>query len=259
MSHRVVRFEIRSLPAAAAVAFLLLLGLSGCNAQGYGDKVEYDGTEVYFLGDGVTQADADRLGAYLKSAGFTDGNRKSVQLQRAGDAWQFRMVTSDEAAKDPAFQAIAKLECLNLSGHVFDGAPVEFHICDDSLETQTTLKGLSGKLTPAGDSEIFHDGMESEQVERFVQFGQESGLLGETPLSIHLSKDGDVIVLRMVVVDPSDTSEEAMAPLKAIAEDISANVFDGAPVRVVACDDNFATVTTLEEVTGSATGGGKLR
>ena len=54
--------------------------------------MEHGNIEVYYT-EGATKAEADRLGAYLVKLWSSGGSdRRSVQLKKAGEGYQFRMV-----------------------------------------------------------------------------------------------------------------------------------------------------------------------
>jgi hypothetical protein len=71
------------------------------SCSNYGDKLEFNATEVYYKG-GVTEAEATQLGNYLVTSGFAEGTTKSVQLVRdeTSKNLTFRMVVTEEVAKD---------------------------------------------------------------------------------------------------------------------------------------------------------------
>jgi hypothetical protein len=70
------------------LSLLVAVALSACT--NYGKKVTIDGSkgEVYYKGDGVTEADAKKLGTYLKDVikYFNDEKKQSVQLTKSKGA-----------------------------------------------------------------------------------------------------------------------------------------------------------------------------
>lgn len=119
-----------------AVAILLLVGL-GCNQ--YGTKMEFNGGELYHTNN-VNEAEAKKLGEFLVKEGFFDGNRKTVQLDKSGSTYQFRMVVQKEKQNDPATLEIMKTFAQEISSGVFNNAPTELHVCDDTLKTLHVVK-----------------------------------------------------------------------------------------------------------------------
>ena len=102
--------------------------------EGYGTKLEFKGTEVYYTKN-VTEEMANKLGNYLVDAEFADGDEKAVQLNKIDGTYQFRMVTQDGVANNgewlPAFQGFVA----ELKASVFPNDNVELHLCDDGFET----------------------------------------------------------------------------------------------------------------------------
>ncbi|MCB0457490.1 MAG: hypothetical protein R2776_00465 [Flavobacteriaceae bacterium] len=115
---------------SSVVIFSLMLLLS---CSGYGDKVTFDGTEVYYK-DNVTQEMATKTGEYLQEMGFTDGSAKSVQLTK-DSVYNFRMVVQKQfetdTTKDYSFMALGFL----LSSEVFNGEALNFQLCDNTFKT----------------------------------------------------------------------------------------------------------------------------
>jgi len=121
-----------------AIALLLVVGLA-CSQ--YGEKLEYNGGELYYTKN-VTETDAKKLGEYLVKENFFDGNPKTVQLDKQGTTYQFRMVVQKEKQSDEATEALMKIFAIQISSEVFADAPVEMHICDDNLKTVKVVKPL---------------------------------------------------------------------------------------------------------------------
>lgn len=105
----------------------------------YGEKLEFEGTEVYFTEE-VSRSEAAKLGKYLVSSGFADGGRKSVQLAKRDTVYRFRMVVPDDVVEDSTdnyiFQAIGQ----RLSYRVFENAPVEVETCSSGFKTIRVYK-----------------------------------------------------------------------------------------------------------------------
>lgn len=122
--------------AALAMAILLAAGLACSN---YGTKLDYNGGELYYTKN-VTEGDAKKLGDYLVKEKFFDGAPKTVQLDKDGSTYQFRMVVQKEKQNDPATISLMKSFATEVSADVFGNAPVEVHVCDDQLKTLQVVK-----------------------------------------------------------------------------------------------------------------------
>jgi hypothetical protein len=123
---------------SAALAMVVLLAVTLACSQ-YGEKLEYNGGELYYTKN-VTETEAKKLGDYMVKEGFYDGTKKSVQLDKDGSTYQFRMVVLKDKQNDPATAATMKTVANELSQNVFNNAPTEVHICDDQLKTLQVVK-----------------------------------------------------------------------------------------------------------------------
>lgn len=128
-----VVFRIIGLLAAIVIGYLAFF------VEGYGEKLEFNGTDVYYT-DMVTEAEAQKLGEYLVSSEFADGAEKSVQLSKRDSVYLFRMVVVDGVTKDSANDISFMAMAWTLSAQVFDKAPVELEACNNRFETLRTYK-----------------------------------------------------------------------------------------------------------------------
>ena len=88
-----------------------------------------------FYTDAVTEAEADALGTYLIESEFADGEKKTVQLNKTGKNYEFRMVVKEGTENNQEYIKSCKIVASKLSANIFNGKPVEIHLCDDKLET----------------------------------------------------------------------------------------------------------------------------
>jgi hypothetical protein len=63
-----------------------------------------------------------------------------VQLDKEGSNYQFRMVVQKEKQNDPQTLDMMKTFGKELSADVFNNAPVEMHVCDETLKTLSVVK-----------------------------------------------------------------------------------------------------------------------
>lgn len=123
----------------------LLLSVALISGCGYGKKLEFNGGELYYT-DNVNEESATRLGNYLVEKKFFDGKKKSVQLDKQDGVIQFRMVVIEDYKSRKEFSpVIFQVMALQLSESVFDGQPVEVHLCDNKLKTLEVVKQLEIK------------------------------------------------------------------------------------------------------------------
>jgi hypothetical protein len=118
------------------LAVLMTVGLACGN---YGTKLDFNNGELYYT-DNVTESDARKLGDYLVKEGFFNGKKITVQLDKAGSTYQFRMVVQAEKQNDETTLELLKPFAEDISENVFNNAPTELHVCDDQLKTVRVLK-----------------------------------------------------------------------------------------------------------------------
>ena len=118
------------------VMFLTVLFAVSC--ANYGKEKTFNGTQVFYTSN-VTESDADKLGKYLVDFGFADGESKTVQLNKTGSVYEFRMVVKKGTEQDQEYRDLGKLIAAEISEYCFNGARVETHFCDDKLKTLIVL------------------------------------------------------------------------------------------------------------------------
>ncbi len=119
--------------------FTLSMSLMACEQYGgYGEKLTYfKKGELYFTKT-VTKDEAQKLGEFLVKEGFfSEDATVSVQLNKEGETYQFRMATMESARDKPETIEIMKAAAQEMSADVFDGKKVVVHLCDEYF---TTLK-----------------------------------------------------------------------------------------------------------------------
>ena len=128
--------------ALKGIVFVVTLGIFlyfQFFVEGYGTKLEFNGTEVYYTKN-VTEEMANKLGKYLVDAEFVDGDEKAVQLDKIDGTYQFRMVTQDGVANNEEWLPTFKAFVVELKEAVFPNDNVELHLCNDGLETLQVVK-----------------------------------------------------------------------------------------------------------------------
>jgi hypothetical protein len=96
--------------------------------------ISVDGTDITFTKN-VKESEAQQLANFLRKSEFTDGNAKTIQLDKKEDTYFFRMVVADGAETVEANIQILKEYGLEISKNAFSGAPVIVHMCDTDLNT----------------------------------------------------------------------------------------------------------------------------
>ncbi len=134
--------------AAVSVAATLV------SCSGYGNKVTFDGShgEVYYKGDGVTEADAKAVGKFLTDADYfqKDDKARSVQITKDSGRIKARFVVNAKAIDtmtdaDKNFQIIGAA----MSKDVFKNTPVDVIYTDEHFDDIKTIP-----YTPSAMSSI---------------------------------------------------------------------------------------------------------
>jgi len=118
----------------STVLIVALIGYVVFTMEGYGEKLEFNGTDVYYT-EMVNEAEAQKLGDYLVETEFADGRSKSVQLSKRDSTYLFRMVVMDGIVEDSTNDITFLAMTYALSLGVFDGDPVELEACNNTFET----------------------------------------------------------------------------------------------------------------------------
>lgn len=112
-----------------------------------GKALKFKAALLYYL-DPATEAEAKKLGEYLVKDGLFADTPLTVQLKKADNRYQFRMIVKKGYEDDADFLKSAERMTGQLSHHVFDNAPVDFYICNGVLE----MVKLVHFAPPKGDS-----------------------------------------------------------------------------------------------------------
>lgn len=221
--------------------FVLTLVTSCSN---YGEKLEFNGTEVYYK-DGVTKEQAEKLGVYLQAEGFTDGNKKSVQLvnDKNTNNLTFRMVTSKGSAYNPQNETMFESFTRNLTQQFEQ--PVDFQLCDESFETLRTFKASDvPALIEKGNLQVLYTkNVTEEQAQNLTDFLTKDEK--ETAMTVLLDQRNDTLVYKMVVKAGYQNNEAYTMVLKAYKDMMSKEVFNNQVVEVQMCDEKLKTLKVI--------------
>ncbi len=211
----------------------------------YGEKKVFNGTEVYYK-DGVTEAQADKLGESLITSGFADGGGKSVQFTKDGDQYIFKMVIREEFLNDKSKENVFNIFPKELSNYM--NLPVDLHLCDDSFHTLRVHKLSDAVQTiMAKATEIrYTKNVTAAEVEKLKEFLIEYGFSDARPKTVGLDKENDTYLFKMVL-DKSRIEDEATISLLTLFKgELSEKVFNNQPVKVHMCDELMNTLKIVE-------------
>jgi hypothetical protein len=225
---------------------VMLVAVSGCG--GYGSKVQHGNIEVYYT-EGTPQADADRLGDYLAKTWGESAGRRTVQLKKTADGYQFRMVIKPEFQKDQKTLRQLQFDGARISRDLFDGAAVELHACDDHLKTLETFPPRADVRygVVVGKAEVFFpDNADKADAQRLAENLAKALGAATSQASFKLARRGAVVEVHMVVNQDLLKDQALIAALRKDRNDIAANVFNGSAVELHLCDPTFEVVQVLK-------------
>lgn len=214
---------------------LICISSTGCGPD-FGEKLVVNKTEIYYK-DGVTQADAKRLGDKLKELNFIDDKPKSVQLLKRDDVWEFRLATGKGGDTEAARNQM-KVFSLEISS-AFDGAPVEVHICNPKLESQAIVKGLTGECYRLGNVAYYYEDVDVAKVKEFAAIAVATQLDSGVGASFHLSKPADLLEVRIAHPVGGEGDKQLAVAAADAAVAVSNKLFGGKQVDVLVCDRFF--------------------
>jgi len=121
------------------IIFITSAILTSCS--NYGKEKNFNGVQLFYTST-VTEAEANSVGDYLIKNKFADGVKKTVQLNKSGNIYEFRMVVKKGIEQDQEYIAAFKVLAAEISNDVFNGKQVDIHLCDEYLKTQRVVLAM---------------------------------------------------------------------------------------------------------------------
>jgi hypothetical protein len=227
------------------VVVLFPLALVGC---GHGSKVQQGNIEVFYK-DGATKAEAERLAAYLDKHWGALPGRRSVQLTRSGEGYQFRMVVKKEYQNSNTLLKQLQFDGARISRDVFEGAAIELHACDEHLKTLQVFPPRPDLRygVVEGNIEVFYSSaIEKEDARRLAKYLANAMVGAPTQLSFKLARRVAIIEVHMVIQKEARKNPIAIAELRDERKGLEVNVFTGAEVELHLCDESFNVLEVLK-------------
>ncbi|WP_420574944.1 hypothetical protein [Kordia sp.] len=225
---------------------ILLSVLALCvSCANYGEKKVFNGTEVYYK-DGVTEAQADKLGESLIDSKFANGDPKSVQFTKDGDVYIFRMVIKEEFLEDKSLESVFNFFPKELSDYM--DVPVDLHLCDESFNTLRVHKLEDARKTiMAKATEIrYTKNVTLQDAEKLKDFLIEYGFSDDkSAKTVELDRKEEKYIFRMVIDKNRVDDKATIGLLTFFKGELSKRVFSSLPVKVHMCDE---LMNTLKEI-----------
>jgi len=126
------QFKMKKIFKIFSVLLISSVVLTSC--EDYGTEKNFNGVQLFYTFE-ITESEANSLGRYLIESEFADGGEKTVQLNKSGNTYEFRMIVKKGIEQDPEYVELGKYMAAEISTEVFNGAQVDVHFCDEYLET----------------------------------------------------------------------------------------------------------------------------
>jgi hypothetical protein len=231
------------------------LMLTSCDLfNNYGKKVEMGGNEVYYKGDGVTEAEAKKLGEYLKEQKyFNDSSKKSVQLLKEGSDYVVKLVVDKDKVdlkNEPLMNQYWAMQIL-FSENVFNNAKTKVVLADTKLKDIHTMDAVT-KIT-SGNFFIYlkGNGVSEDQAKKAASLIEERKYFGNAQAAIMMEKKNDAYVLNFVYNQQYyEQNKQNLLPIfKMIQWLTSEEAFNNAKTQVNLTNGLFASYENVGEFT----------
>jgi hypothetical protein len=241
-----------------------VFSITSCN--NFGDKVNVEGTkgEVYFK-DGASQADARKLGDFLKSDGFfSDQRAASVQITKDGDNYLVRFVyNKDYYEKHPELDDFFKNYGARMSQELFEEKKVDIMLTDKYFKTfknfpfnksaaESTEHGETNTYSDyhhetVGDVSFYWKGISDDESNVIKDYIVKNGSFAGGTSQIYITKEGDDhYTLKFPVKEGYRNDISYITKVEGIAKQIKDNVFAKTPYSFQITDENLNAVKTFD-------------
>jgi hypothetical protein len=230
--------------------------LASCNLfDNYGKKVQINSkSNVYYKGDGVTEADAKKLGDYLlKQEYFDDKNEASAQITKDGDTYVVRMVVNTEKLKEEKEKKLNFYWVMQslIAENVFENAKTKIILTDEKLKDIETLPKATRLAVPGAIVYLKGEGVTEEQAKKLASILEEHRYFeGKSPNIVLEKKDG--VYSTGFVYDKdyyNENKDNVLALFKMIQWLFQEEAFNNANTRVNLTDSYFNSYTDVGQFT----------
>ena len=131
---------------------LVLAGMTGCSGESAPvtkrkiyDQIYDFGENTLHYHESISADEAKRLGDYLMSQGWDEGEPVIVRLAKTEDSYQFQIVAKQDIVEQRSVLLNSQKMAVYLSQKVFNNARVEIQLCDGDFKP---LKVVNSEETP---------------------------------------------------------------------------------------------------------------
>ncbi|MEP6948022.1 MAG: hypothetical protein ABI863_02045 [Ginsengibacter sp.] len=246
------------------VAFICLFILASCS--NYGTKVTFPDHkgEVYYKGDGVTEADAKAVGKFLESQQFflKDDKKRSVQISKDSGRVKARFVVDEKALAtipnvDESFALMGAL----MSKEVFNNTPVDVVFTDEFFKDIKTIPYKAGALAAVNVREEINQMQKKEYNKNTLYYTKDIPNEEADTISAYLVKNGfftkdgnnDLIVAKnpgngfhvSFLIKASFANEEGLQKADNFGKEMKRDLFANVPLEFEVLNENLESVKTF--------------
>lgn len=245
-------------------ASICLLALTSCT--NYGTKVTFEGNkgEVYYKGDGVTEADAKAVGKFLEDAQFfqKDDKTRSVQITKDSGRIKARFVVDKKAIEampdaDNNFAIIGAA----MSKDVFNNTPVDVIYTDDYFKDIKTIPYKPAVLSAVNFSDEISKMNKKASDNNTLYYSKDISSEQADSISDYLVKSGffsadgniDLIVSKIISggfhikfpIKASFNNTDGLQKVDDFGKEIKKELFPDVPVELEVLGENMTSVKTF--------------
>lgn len=235
--------------------FTLLAG--SCNLfNDYGKKYKVnDKSSVYYKGDGVTEADAKKLGDYLLQGQYFDTKTdKAVQITKDGDTYVLHFVVDkDKLEKNrDAVGTFWRLQ-YTISEDVFNEKPIKIILADDHLKDIQPVGGIAKYNVKTGNDIFYNeDDFKKSDIEALGKLMVDQGYFNGTgEKQIYVTKEDGTNMVRFIVnKEAVQTNIDSYLPVYEYVQFlIKDHVFNGKNTSMLLTSPAYEDFQKVPEIT----------
>ena len=234
-----------------AAIFAVLAGMACAACKGHGKKLTFGKGEIYYK-DGVTKAEATKVGKYLRKTGYFDDKKaKSVQVLKSGDTYQVKFVVKDPKGMKKEMKDQFRVLGGMISNYALNGAKLEVHLCDRRLKTKDKLEvaksiGNFGQKLEFGRGEVYYQPpVEKPLAQKLGQHLLKHKFFNkEKRKSVQLTQKDAVYHLK-IVVTKKNFAPSLIQLMTGVGKNLAVNIFGGQKLKLSLCDASLNCFKTL--------------
>jgi len=195
----------------------------------------------------VTSAEVNRLGKYLLTTQFADGDERTTRLERRGNTYLFQVVIKPGLTPKPGQLSLFKALAIELSHEVFEDAQVDVHLCDQHFRPLALAPMyVFGSMKEYQNVHLYyHAKVPIKLVNALGNYLGEAGLADDGPVSVQLTQRGKSYRVKLVVKQDAD-QDENVPIFQAIPQLLSQAVFNHKVVEFQVCDSEFNALMSFK-------------